>query len=180
MNKLILTVLLVLVGCTGCVEDPSVNPPNIQFPDTLYIGDSNCDPVFNFWHTAQELAGVPFICEAGRLLVQVTPNQLYSRDSYARVVIALGVNDAAKHVNIDGYRSRLREFLTYDSAEYTCVLPYRTDSIDEEPYRQVMLEECTNRLDPEALGIQLTHDKVHWTVTGHNDFADDLIQYLEE
>ncbi len=181
MKKFILASCIFLCGCVDPVTvDPSfTNPIPITYDNVVYVGDSNCDALYNYDYTAAELAGINHICKARRQLLQVTPNQLYGINQYDVVFLALGNNDASKHNPIESYRTRLLEFIAYDDANYVCVIPHRTDNIDVSEYRSVMNEECPNVIDPITYNVGLQSDGLHWTSEGHSVFSSVIVDYVE-
>ena len=163
-------VLVISLLLTGCVAppiesyDPSYTDPlPITNPETMVVGDSLCDSDYNLEYTWPELNGFHYDCKFNRKMTYRLPSHFYEPNEFENVVLALGVNDAGRGVPIEEYRTRLLDYLTYDDAEYWCILPYtRHEKVDAEPYRQVMLSECVNTFDPSTLPLVLS-DVVHYT-----------------
>lgn len=169
MNK---TTLVLLATLHGCTVDLSVTQPiPVTQGDTFWLGDSLCDPTFpgNTSYVSPQWAGIPFNCLTSRRLVDIHPEDLYAKNKFNKVVINLGTNDASEAHNpklLKAYGERLDEFLNYDDAEYTCVLPNIIGSDREDAIRATLQTKCSNTVDPRILGVEVSWDGVHTTPAG--------------
>jgi hypothetical protein len=176
MTKLVFATIIfpLLSGCITKEYDYK-----ITHPDVMYVGDSLCYKVWDtdsgidgvyknedYLKTAEREAGIVIDCVPGRKATDIEALPERSNGEPWRVIfVALGTNDVGK-TDIDEFR--LQYQILIDNADYEtlyCVLPnIRIKGKDAKPYRQVILETCSNVIDPLDHGVRFrAKDTVHKT-----------------
>ena len=143
-------IIIMLMGCSACVP-----PVEIQFPNSIYISDSDADPDFDPANqSGAYLAGIPVDAKAGRSLMDygdTLPNK-------NPIFLALGKNDRGTDIN--DYTNKLQTLLDSTDNDVYCVLPSIPDnSLDA--IRAAMSATCTLTIDTEDYITQFT-DGIHY------------------
>ena len=176
----ILLLVLFLCGCAPDVpityNDPIDYEYDPTYEDVVYVGDSNCSTriVDSETDLSWYMAGIDSDCLAGRELMDIT-----SLPEARIVFLALGTNDAWNiNTTTTQYSLRLDQLLISTSAEVICVLPATEEGFtrwDVEPYRNIMLDKCTNTIDPLDYGVTVGYgDGYHWSKGDQLKFVDGI------
>jgi len=176
MIRIILLTLL-LTGCVTSLGSIDLDTPR---NDTIAFGDSWCDnSPYNLLHkTYPQVMGINRDCLTGRKMVDRKTIPGMPKNEYTNIIIQLGGNDAIYKTNTDKFRSNLISLLTYDDARYICVLPHVKDGTDTSLYRDIMIQECPEYVDPATLKLQYQLDNVHLTYEGGVTLANELLRKL--
>lgn len=167
MNR---TWLLIVLLLSGCFDDTF--QIGSKYPDVLIYCDSNGDPN---WPTEgqkyTEQVGASFDCVAGRQLVNAE-----IPEGFGHYILNLGGNDRIQRVDIDQFRVKVQEIMR---PNMVCILPYLENKQDPWEYREVLMQECTDYIDPIVIGVTIGADGVHYDKNGQDVMAEYLKTYLE-
>jgi len=177
MRILMLVLIVFLAACQN--ERETHNFWTIDRYDVLYIADSNGIGYKIDTPTAMQITGINYDARGFREMVEYTNELPTSDDGVSIIFLALGVNDSSHGIPIEDYTQSLQAKLASTDAEVFCVLPitHKWSGVDTEPFKQAMLNNCTNTINPRDYGVNYwLLDGTHWESQSHFNF----VQAIEE
>ena len=154
MKYALMIFVMFLTACSTNEEDSrtSYKPADKDTTKPLLIGDSRC--IDNEYIPERDCSGSLALIDVGGL-----------DNDYPKTIIALGINDMARGVDVKVYKAHLEHLIAMYDGEVWCLLESTFNYINApeivQASRQAMIDVCPNTLDPNI--DPFDSDRVHYT-----------------
>ena len=168
MNKLLILLTLVLVGCADEECKNKVYHQNIAM-----YGDSLCAEC----GSTPDKLGIDKQCVPGKAMIKLEGFDA----KHELIFLAMGINDVQQEVSSDDYRDHLGYLLQSTDSQIVCILPNAHPYLDSSEHRQAMIDSCADYIDPVLdCGVSIGHsDGVHYNQYDYGALSACIEPYIE-